>query len=108
MTLKVFLSHDWASVSLRQDSDLQLYYTYVRRSIIGCFIYADIVFCKAFYYTKAEYGTRIASWFGFAAVAGAFGGLLAYGIQNVKISISNWRLLFIIEVRPPYLHPDRL
>lgn len=37
-------------------------------------------------------------WFGFAAVAGAFGGLLAYGIQNVKISLANWRLLFVVEV----------
>ena len=56
------------------------------------------MFSLAFYYTKAEYGTRIASWFGFAAVAGAFGGLLAYGIQHVNISIANWRLLFIVEV----------
>ena len=37
-------------------------------------------------------------WFGFAAVAGAFGGLIAYGVQHIHSSISNWRLLFIIEV----------
>jgi hypothetical protein len=40
----------------------------------------------------------MAYWFGFAAVAGAFGGLLAFGIQNAKTDIENWRLLFIVEV----------
>jgi len=63
----------------------------------------SVVLYLSFYYTKAEYGTRIALWFGFAAVAGAFGGLLAYGIQNVKISLANWRLLFIIEGVPTVL-----
>ncbi|KAG9313588.1 major facilitator superfamily domain-containing protein [Chiua virens] len=63
----------------------------------------SVVLYFSFYYTKAEYGTRIASWFGFAAVAGAFGGLLAYGIENVKISIAHWRLLFLIEGIPTVL-----
>ncbi|KAF8551805.1 MFS general substrate transporter [Imleria badia] len=63
----------------------------------------SVVLYFSFYYTKAEYGTRVASWFGFAAVAGAFGGLLAYGIQHVKISIANWRLLFLIEGIPTVL-----
>lgn len=43
---------------------------------------------------------RMAYWFGFAAVAGAFGGLIAFGIQHVHASIANWRLLFIIEGSP--------
>ena len=55
-------------------------------------------------------GLRMACWFGFAAVAGAFGGLIAFGVQQAHITISNWRLLFIIEVQ--YLHiffqPDYL
>lgn len=53
----------------------------------------------AFFYTKNEVGLRMAYWFSFAAVAGAFGGLIAFGIQQVHASIANWRLLFIIEVR---------
>lgn len=44
---------------------------------------------------------QIAYWFGFAAVAGAFGGIIAFGVQNAHVAIQNWRLLFIIEVRPP-------
>lgn len=43
---------------------------------------------------------RMAYWFGFAAVAGAFGGLIAFGIQHVHAAIANWRLLFIIEGSP--------
>lgn len=58
---------------------------------------------QAFYYTKKEYGTRVAYWFGFAAVAGAFGGLLAYGIHHTEGFIAHWRLLFILEVCSSYM-----
>ena len=43
---------------------------------------------------------RMAIWFGFAAVAGAFGGLIAFGVQHAQTAIANWRLLFIIEGIP--------
>ncbi|KAG1745281.1 major facilitator superfamily domain-containing protein [Suillus lakei] len=62
-----------------------------------------VVLYFSFYYTKAECGTRIAYWFGFAAVAGAFGGLVAHGIQHVKAPIANWRLLFLLEGTPTIL-----
>lgn len=39
----------------------------------------------------------MAYWFGFAAVAGAFGGLIAFGIQHAHAGLHNWRLLFIVE-----------
>ncbi|KAJ7634656.1 MFS general substrate transporter [Roridomyces roridus] len=52
------------------------------------------------FYTKDELGTRVASYFGFAAVSGAFGGLIAFGIQHAHAAIANWRLLFIIEGVP--------
>ncbi|KAF5357247.1 hypothetical protein D9756_006669 [Leucocoprinus leucothites] len=51
----------------------------------------------SFFYTKQEMGLRMAYWFGFAAVAGAFGGLVAFGIQQVHANVQNWRLLFIVE-----------
>ena len=41
---------------------------------------------------------QMAYWFGFAAVAGAFGGILAFAIEDAVVPFSNWRLLFIIEV----------
>ncbi|TFK32022.1 major facilitator superfamily domain-containing protein [Crucibulum laeve] len=57
----------------------------------------------SFFYTKAEMGLRMAYWFGFAAVAGAFGGLIAFGIQHVHAAVQNWRLLFIVEGIPAVL-----
>jgi len=55
------------------------------------------------FYTKHEIGLRLAYWFGFAAVAGAFGGLLAFGVQHAHVGFENWRLLFIIEGIPAVL-----
>ncbi|KAI0049241.1 MFS general substrate transporter [Auriscalpium vulgare] len=55
------------------------------------------------FYTKHELGLRLAYWFGFAAVAGAFGGLIAFGVQHAHDTIANWRLLFIIEGIPAVL-----
>ncbi|KAI0716553.1 MFS general substrate transporter [Earliella scabrosa] len=54
----------------------------------------------SYFYTKEEIGLRMASWFGFAAVAGAFGGLIAFGVQHIQSSVANWKLLFIIEGIP--------
>jgi len=45
----------------------------------------------------------MAYWFGFATVAGAFGGLIAFGIQHIRSHISNWKILFIVEVYLPFL-----
>ncbi|KZP33760.1 MFS general substrate transporter [Athelia psychrophila] len=57
----------------------------------------------SFFYTKDEMGLRMAYWFGFAAIAGAFGGLIAFGVQQAHAAIANWRLLFIIEGLPAIL-----
>jgi hypothetical protein len=43
-------------------------------------------------------GLRMAYWFGFAAVAGAFGGLVAFGVQQAHSHVADWKILFIIEV----------
>ncbi|EJD05399.1 MFS general substrate transporter [Fomitiporia mediterranea MF3/22] len=57
----------------------------------------------SYFYTKHEMGLRMAYWFGFAAVAGAFGGLIAFGIQHAHAAVANWRLLFIVEGIPALL-----
>ena len=54
----------------------------------------------ALFYTREEIGLRLACYFGFAAVAGAFGGLIAFGVQHAHTTIENWRLLFLIEGFP--------
>jgi len=55
------------------------------------------------FYTKGEMGLRMAYWFGFAAVAGAFGGLLAFGVGHSHADVARWKLLFIIEGTPATL-----
>jgi MFS family permease len=55
------------------------------------------------FYTKHEIGLRFAYWFGFAAIAGAFSGLIAFGVAHVHSSVEQWRLLFIIEGIPTFL-----
>lgn len=57
----------------------------------------------ALFYTREEMGLRTAFWWGSAAVASAFSGLIAFGIQHVHTSVANWRLLFIIEGVPTVL-----
>ena len=52
----------------------------------------------------------------FSAVAGAFGGLIAFGVQHIHSATADWRLLFIIEGIPTillgilslFILPDRL
>ncbi|TFK85656.1 MFS general substrate transporter [Polyporus arcularius HHB13444] len=55
------------------------------------------------FYTREEIGMRVAWWFAFAQIAGAFSGLIAFGIQHVHASVANWRLLFIVEGIPTVL-----
>ncbi|KAF9530228.1 major facilitator superfamily domain-containing protein [Crepidotus variabilis] len=85
---------------------------FVGRLVLGVFeagFGPVITLYFSFFYTKQELGLRFALWFGFATVAGAFGGLIAFGVQHISWdtnhdSIShNWRLLFIIEGIPPVL-----
>jgi MFS family permease len=62
----------------------------------GCAIYLT------FFYTKKELALRIGYLFVSAALAGAFGGLLAYGIGHMEgvAGLSGWRWIFIIEGLP--------
>ena len=58
---------------------------------------------QALFYTKEEIGLRIAVYNGFAAAAGAFGGLVAFAIQQAQLAIPNWKLLFLVEGAPSVL-----
>lgn len=57
----------------------------------------------ALFYTREEIGLRLAYYFGFAAFAGAFGGLIAFGVQHVHTAFAKWKLLFLIEGIPSVL-----
>ena len=54
------------------------------------------------WYKREEIGIRNAFFIGCGALAGAFGGLIAYGVSFVKNSSigASWRILFLIEGLP--------
>lgn len=56
------------------------------------------------WYTRKEYGRRIGFFWSFSSLAGAFGGLIAFGISQIKNdALATWQWLFIIEGVPSVL-----
>ncbi|KAK3381098.1 major facilitator superfamily transporter [Podospora didyma] len=60
--------------------------------------YPTAVAYLASFYRPYDLATRLASFFGMYAIAGAFSGLLAYGIFQIDHpELKTWQLLFILE-----------
>lgn len=62
-------------------------------------IFPALGFLISTIYPRESQGKRVAVLYGSTAMAGAFGGLVAYGIQMMgnRLGIAAWRWLFIIE-----------
>ncbi|ORX89998.1 MFS transporter [Basidiobolus meristosporus CBS 931.73] len=65
-------------------------------------LFPGIIFYLTFWYTRKEQCSRVALFFSAATLAGAFGGVLAYGITHIDSSsgLSGWQWIFIIEGAP--------
>lgn len=75
------------------------------RLILGALeagLFPGLTVYLTFYYTKGELALRVGYLFVSAAVAGALGGLLAYGIGHLSGvgGLSGWRWIMIIEGLP--------
>ncbi|KAK4546658.1 hypothetical protein LTR36_001876 [Oleoguttula mirabilis] len=75
---------------------------FVVRFILGLTeggLFPGVVFYLSMWYKRAERQYRIALFFSAASMAGAFGGILAYGIGFMKgvAGLPGWRWIFIIE-----------
>ncbi|WVO16886.1 hypothetical protein L204_104572 [Cryptococcus depauperatus] len=58
----------------------------------------------SFWYTKSDLAKRVGLFISAGAVSGAFGGLISFGVSNIKhASIEQWRILFLIEGCPSIL-----
>jgi len=64
--------------------------------------FPGIIFYMTFWYTQKEFSLRVSIFYCSATVAGAFSGLLAYGISfmNGVGGYAGWRWLFILEGIP--------
>ncbi|KAK4051224.1 hypothetical protein OIV83_003046 [Microbotryomycetes sp. JL201] len=74
----------------------------ITRTVLGATeagLFPGVVLLLTFFYPRDRMQTRIALFFSAATIAGAFSGLLAYGIgfMNGVGGYSGWRWIFILE-----------
>lgn len=70
------------------------------RLLIGVFeagFYPTVVTYMSLFYPRYDLAFRIALFYGSYAIAGAFGGIIAYGCFKINGSLYGWQYLFIIE-----------
>ncbi|TIB38570.1 hypothetical protein E3P86_01561 [Wallemia ichthyophaga] len=60
-------------------------------------------FYFSMFYLKNELGKRTTIFIAAAPLAGAFSGIIAYGIEHIDYKIASWRLLFLIMGLPSIL-----
>lgn len=90
----------WGSMALFQCAATNFAGMLVIRLFLGFFeagFFAGVVFYLTLFYTRGELGFRIALFFGSALLAGAFSGLISFGVFQIEHSIPGWKWLFIIE-----------
>lgn len=75
---------------------------YVARFFLGAVqagVFPGVNYILSCWYRRTELGFRSAIFFSAAAISGSFGGLLAYGLQQMNgiASLHGWSWIFIIE-----------
>ncbi|CAJ0829040.1 13659_t:CDS:2 [Entrophospora sp. SA101] len=95
----------WAICSLIQAFIVNAAELYVLRILIGIFesgLTPGFLFYLTLWYDPYELTVRVAFCFGMAMSAGAFGGIAAYGIEQMDgyAGLYGWQWIFIIEAFP--------
>lgn len=63
-----------------------------------------MAFHLSLWYTKRDLAKRVGLFISAGALAGAFGGLISFGVSSIqRSSIAQWRILFLIEGCPSVL-----
>ncbi|CAF1372056.1 unnamed protein product [Adineta ricciae] len=77
------------------------------RFLLGAFeadFFPGVVYFMSLWYPRKMQAVRLSVFWSFSALAGTFGGLIAYGIGQIKSSqVAHWQLIFIIEGFPTIL-----
>jgi MFS family permease len=72
------------------------------RFLLGIFesgIFPGFTYYISLWYARKHQASRVGFLWAFSAIAGASGGLLAYGIDLVQpLHLAGWQLLFIVRV----------
>ncbi|WVR08368.1 hypothetical protein IAU60_005423 [Kwoniella sp. DSM 27419] len=73
----------------------------VVRALLGAFeagFAPSLIFYLTTFYTRGELARRVAAFYSCLALAGAFSGLLSYGVFQIESgSLHGWQYLFLIE-----------
>ena len=70
-----------------------------RKLMLEAGYFPGVAFYLSMWYRRSEHALRIAVFFSMATFAGAFGGILAYGIgfmRNVGGYVNGWHWIFIL------------
>jgi len=100
--LLAFIAFAWGSVTLGMGFMQNWKALYACRLLLG-FFEAGLIPCIDVYiglvYKRSERGKRSALIFAFSALASAFGGILAFGLTQIRGpgDFQGWRWLFIVE-----------
>ena len=59
--------------------------------------YSGVIFYLSTFYTRDELAGRLSIYYAASEVAGAFTGLIAFGVFQIDGPISGWQYLFLVE-----------
>ncbi|KAH7304059.1 major facilitator superfamily domain-containing protein [Stachybotrys elegans] len=95
----------WCAVSVLQCAVYNLSGVLACRFFLGMFeglFGTGVLYYLSIWYHRTEMGVRVFWFLGPTAFAGAFGGLIAYGIGHIRSHIPDWKYLFLIEGIPGF------
>lgn len=64
-----------------------------------------VIFYLTTFYKRTELARRLCTYYAAAQIAGAFNGLIAYGVFQIKNGhLKGWQYLFLIEGKPQHVY----
>ena len=61
----------------------------------ACF--PGVTYYLSSFYTRGELARRVGIFYAASSIAGAFGGLIAFGVFQLNTSLHGWQILFLVE-----------